>query len=195
MSRSAAGSALDVGLELIDRVVEGRVALVDQVQQAVEQPPAVVAAQAAHPAVDALEEPLVAGDEADVEQREEKFDVAQVERRRIGEIGELPDVLADGETEIPQRLQQRADEALLARPHRVFEQDEEVDVGVQAERLAAVTAKGTDRHGGAGMDASVFSELLHERIHPAGVSGLDVASAPTVSCRRDVFLPGVAEQR
>ena len=45
------------------------------------------------------------------------------------------------------------------------------------------------------MNASVLGELLHERIHPAGISGLDVASAPTVSCRRDVFLPGVAKQR
>ena len=45
----AAGRALDVGLELVDGVVERRVALVDELQQRVEQPPAVVGARGPAP--------------------------------------------------------------------------------------------------------------------------------------------------
>ena len=167
----AAGRALDVGLELVDRVVERRVPLVDELQQRIEQPPPVVGAEAPHPAVEPLKEPLVAGDEPDVEQRQQEFGVPQVERGRLGEIGELPDVLADGQPEIPERLEQRADEALLARPHRVLEEDEEVDVGVQAERLPAVAPEGHDRHGGAGVHARVLRELLHQRVDAARVAG------------------------
>ena len=82
----AAGRALDVRLELVERVVERRVPLVDEPQQRIEQPPAVVGGDPAHPAFQALKEPLVAGDETDVEQREEELGVAEVER---GELGEL----------------------------------------------------------------------------------------------------------
>ena len=45
--------------------------------------------------------------------------------------GELPDVLADGQAKVPERLEQGADEAFVARRHRVLEQDQEIDVRVQ----------------------------------------------------------------
>ena len=187
--------ALDVGLELVHRRVERLVPLVDELQQRIEQPPPVVGAEAPHPAVEPLKEPLVAGDEPHVEERQQEFGVPQVERRRLAEIGQLPDMLADRQPEIPERLEQRADEALVARPHRVLEEDEEVDVGVQAERLPAVSPEGHDRHGRTGVHARVFRQLLHQRVDASGVPGLDVPPSPPVPGGRDVFLPGITEHR
>ena len=191
----AARRALDVGFELVDRLVERRVPLVDELQQGVEQPPPVVGTKAADPAVEALEEPLVAGDEADVEQRQQELDVAEVERRRLGEVREVPDVLTDGQAEIPQRLQQGADEALLARPHRVLEQEQQVDVGMEAERPPAVAPERAHRQGGAGMDPRRFRELLHERVHAAGEAGLHVPPAAAMPGGGRVFVTSVGERR
>ena len=191
----AAWRALDVGLELVDGLVERRAPLVDELQQRIEQAPPVVGAEAPHPTVEALKKPLVAGDEPEVEQREQEFDVPEIERGRLGELVELADMLADGQPEVPERLEQRPDEALLARPHRVLEEDEDVDVGVQAQRPPAVTPKGTDRHGGAGVDAGALRELLDERIDAAGVPDLNVPPSAPMPGGRDVFLTGVAEHR
>ena len=104
-------------------------------------------------------------------------------------------MLADGETEVPERLQQRADEALLARPHRILEQDQQVDVGVEAQRAPAVAAEGADRQGGAGMDARRFRELLHQRVHAAGEAGLHVPPAAPMPGGGHVFLTSVGEHR
>ncbi len=191
----AAGRALDVGFELVDRRVEGRVALVDELQQGVEQPPPVVGTEAPDPAVEPLGEPLVAGDEADVEQRQEKLDVRQVERRRLRKVREIADVLADGQAEVPERLEQGADEALLARSHRVLEQDQQVDVGVEAQRAPAVSPERADRQGGAGMHPRRFREVLHQRVHAAREAGLHVPPAAPVAGGGRVLVTSVGEHR
>ena len=112
-----------------------------------------------------------------------------------GKSEELADVLADGQPEVPERLEQGADEALVARPHRILEQDQQVDVGVEAERAPAVAAKSADRHGGAGMDARRFGKLLHQRIHAAGESGLHVPPGAPMPGGGHVFLTSVGEHR
>ena len=144
-----AGRALDVRLQLVDGVVERRVALIDELQQRVEQAPPVVGAKTLEPALEPLKQTLVAGNEPHVEQRQQELGVAHVERGRVDDLGELADVLADGQAEVPERLEQRADEAFVARRHRVLEQDQEIDVRVQAERPAAIAAERADRERGA----------------------------------------------
>ena len=182
--------ALDVRLQLVDRVVERRVPLVDELQQRIEQFPPVVGGQAAHPRLEPLKEALVAGDEPDVEQREQELGVAEIE---LGEIGDLAHVLTDGQPQIPERLEERADEAFLARRHRILEEDQQVDVGVQAERPPAVPAERANRHGGAGVRARGFRELLHQRVDAARVAGLHVPPAAPMPGGGDVFLTGLAE--
>ena len=182
--------ALDVRLQLVDRVVERRMPFVDELQQRVEELPPVVDGKAAHPRLEPLKEALVAGNEPDVEQGEQELGVAEIE---LGEVGDLPHVLTDGQPQIPERLEERADEALLARRHRILEEDQQVDVGVEAERSPAVPAERANRHGRAGVRPRGFRELLHQRVDAARVAGLHVAPAAPVPRRGDVFLSGLAK--
>jgi hypothetical protein len=133
---------LDVGFELVQRVVEARVPLVDQPLQRVENPRVRRGRADArgHP----IEQRRVAGDGARVEQREQEFGVVDFE---LGEVAHLPDLMADREVRIPQRMQDGADALLLVGSDLAVEQKKDVDVGVEAELTPTVAAERDDQAG------------------------------------------------
>ena len=104
-------------------------------------------------------------------------------------------MLTDGQAEVPERLEQRADEAFVARRHRVLEQNQEIDVRVQAERPAPITAERAERERGARVDAGILGQLLDERVDPAGIAGLDLPTGPAMPGGSGVFLTSVAKHR
>ena len=85
-----AGRVLHVRLELVERVVEARVPLVDQRRQGLENPR--MRRRRADPRDDALEQRAVAGDGARIEQRQQELGVVDFE---LGEIVDLANLMAD----------------------------------------------------------------------------------------------------
>ena len=135
-------------------------------------------------AVSALEQPLVAGDQPQVEQRQQELGVAGV---GLVELVELADVVADREADVPQRLQQRVDEALLRRRDRLLDDDQQIDIRMQTRRPPAVAAKRADDERRAGVLARRFRQLLDDRVDLRGVACLKVAAAAPGGRGRLVF--------
>ena len=182
----AAGRALDVGLELIEGAVERRVALIDQRQERIEQHAALFLDDLRGPGANPLKHPGVARDQPQIEQRDQEFRVAEV---RLAELVELAHVMADGQAEIPERLQDRVDETFFRRANRLLEEEQQIDVGMERQRPAAVAADRADRQRGAGVFARQLRELLHDGVDLTGVPGLHVAPGASLPRRCNVLLP------
>ncbi len=90
-----------------------------------------------------IEQRRVADDRARVGQREQELRVVGLE---AGAFVHLADVMADRQPEIPQRIQEGVQEALVRRPDRAGEEHQQIDVRVQAQLAAAVAAEREDRH-------------------------------------------------
>ena len=86
---NGARRVLGVGLELVERVVEARVPLVDETIERAENTR--VRGWRTDPRGDAIEQRRVAGDGARVEQSEQEFRVVDLE---LGEVVHLPDLVA-----------------------------------------------------------------------------------------------------
>jgi hypothetical protein len=136
-----AGRVLDVRLELIERRVEERVALVDERVQRADD--VRVGAGVVERGFEAAVEPEVARDRPRVDQCHEELGVVHLE---AGELVDLPDLVAHHEAEIPERVQDGAEQPLFGLAKMAAEEDEEVDVRMQAQLLAAVPADRDDRH-------------------------------------------------
>ena len=78
------------------------------------------------------------GEQPGIEQREQELRIAGFE---VLEIGQLADLVADRQAQVPQRMQERLDELLFGRPDRAVEHDEQIEVGVEAEHPPAVAAE------------------------------------------------------
>ena len=119
----SARRTLDVGLELIEGVVELLMALGDERQERIER--AAHVARIERSRRQPVEDDLVPGDLPEIQQREQEFGVREV---RLAEIRELAHVVSELQTEIPEGLQHRIDEPLFGRADRSVEHDQQIDV-------------------------------------------------------------------
>jgi hypothetical protein len=190
IAQSARG-VLDVRLELIDRAVELRMTLLHQIHQRGNRPAAVVGAEIAGSRPEALEERLIAANRPCIEHGQLKLGVADVE---IVEIGKLADLMADDELQIPEWLEHGIDETFLLTSDWFFEQDHQVDVGVEAQRSPPVSPERTDDHRRRGVRSRRLDELPDDTVHVGGIAGLGVtAAAPLFRLERE-FAPGARER-
>src|SRR5262249_38388583 len=93
-----------------------------------------------------------------------------------GESGDLANLVADREACVPQRVQDGAHEMLLGRADLAVEQEEDVDVGVQAQLTTAVAAERDDQAGGRAAH-SISEERLEETVDAIGKLAQRRASA------------------
>ncbi len=184
-----AGRVLHVGLELIQRRVELRVPLLDQRQQRTEDEG--VCGRPMKEAPEALEHRARARHRTRVEQREQELGIVGLELAQVREVAHL---VADDDAEVPERIQEIADEALLRRTDAVAEEQQQIDVGMEAQVAAAVAAEREDRHG-AVVRARLGEELPDERVHAIRVPLQRAAAAGTARDRRAQFSPGRVERR
>ena len=107
----------------------------------------------------------VAGNRTRVGERQLKLRVVGVE---AGPLGDLADVMADGEADVPQRIEKPVQEALVLGPERPGKEDQQIDVGMQTQLAPPVAAEGedADRLRGVGR---LGEQLLEERVHPLRV--------------------------
>ncbi len=130
---------LHVGLELIQRVVEGRVTLIDQPEERLED--VGMGRRGVEQPAEAVEERAHASHWTRIEEREEKLRVVGFQ---AVEVVQLPHLMADDHAEIPERVKEAAEELLLVRADPAAEEHEQVDVGLQTEMPAAVSAERQD---------------------------------------------------
>ena len=130
---------LHVGLELIQRRVELRMALRDQLQQ---RPHDVgMRRRPVKHRPEPVEQLRGAGDKTRIEQRQQELRVVGLE---VGELVQLPHLVADDDAEVPERVEKASKEALLRRPDPATEQHQQVDVGMKTEVAPAVAAERDD---------------------------------------------------
>ena len=101
-----------------------------------------------------------AGDRPCVEQRQQELRIVRLER---GKVGELAHLVPDDDAEIPERIQEVAKEPLVLRRDRMAEEDQQVDVRVEAEVPAAVPAE-RQHHNRIGGRTGIGVELAQERV-------------------------------
>jgi hypothetical protein len=138
----------------------------------------ILADDCGHALLEPGEQLLVAGDRPRVERREQELGVAGLE---IVEVGELADLVSDDELKIPERLEHGVDEPLLITADAALEKNHEIDVGMQTERPAAVPAERTHHQRPGRVHARGFDQLLDDLVHPGGVAGLGLATAPPLA--------------
>jgi hypothetical protein len=128
-----------------------------------------------HHGAHVVEEPDIAGEQAQVAQRHFKFGI----RIRAGllEVGQLPDVMADRQFQVPERLENGVDEAFFARADRPVEDDEQINVRVQAEGAAPVSAERRHDPGLARLARRPFGDASYEVVHLERIPGLRRAPA------------------
>ena len=130
------GCILHVGLELVQRVVEFRVALLDQGEQRAQDEG--VRVRLVKDRAEALEHGARARHRPRVEQRQEKLRVVGLEALKILDVAHL---VSDDDAKIPQRVQEAVHEALFGRTYAVSKEQEEIDIRVEAEMTASVSAE------------------------------------------------------
>jgi hypothetical protein len=132
---------LDVGFELIERRVELGISLVDE--RAEGRDNMSVRAGVAKGRLKPVEEFAVAGNEPGVYERHQEFRIIHFEPP---EFLDFADLVSDDEAEIPERVQNRTDQALFGLVEMAAEEQEQIDVRVKTELSSAVAADGNDGH-------------------------------------------------
>ena len=130
---------LHVGFELVQRRVELRVALVDQREQRA-QDERVRLGLVKHRA-EPLEHRARARDRTRVEQRQQELRIVGLEPLKILDVAHL---VTDDDAEIPQRVEKRVDEPLFGGADAAAEEQQQIDIRVEAEVPAAVAAERDD---------------------------------------------------
>ena len=140
-----AGRLLYVGLELIQRGIEPRVAGVDEPLQRLED---VGARRGDVERVEQLPvERRVARHQTRVQQRQQELRVVHFQ---LGEVARFADLVTDDEPGVPQRMQQVAEKPLLRLAEGAAEKDEQIDVRVGTKVAPAIAAQRNQRNRGAG---------------------------------------------
>ena len=88
---------------------------------------------------------------------------------RLREVGQLADLVADHQLQIPQRMQKPAQERLIVGADRPLEQHQQIDVGMEPELPPAVAAEGEDGDR-AGRRRRLEEEALEQRVDAIGVA-------------------------
>ena len=138
----------------------------DQIEQHGHRQSRALRGPALEPGLEVREQGGVAGDQAPVEQRDQQLRIVGLE---LVEVGDLAHVLADGQAEVPQRLEQAADGALLGRGDRTAGDDQQIQVRVQAQRPAPIAADRGDDDRGRDAAQHLGREIAHEAVHLIGV--------------------------
>ena len=178
-----AGRVLHVGLELIQRVVEFRVALLDQREQRAQDER--VRARLVEDRAEPLEHRARARHRPRVEQRQQELGVVGLELLKILDVADL---VADHDAEIPERVQKAVHEALFGRADAVAEEQEQIDVRVQAQVTAPVSAKRDDRERPV-VRTGVGEQLPDQRVDAIGVPLERAAAAGAARDRGAQLLP------
>src|SRR5215216_4885139 len=105
-------------------------------------------------------------DRSRVEQRQQKFRIVFFE---LCEVTQLADLVTHHDAEIPQRMEEATQKSFLIRTDGVPEQDQQVDVRMEAQMPPAVPAKREDR------DRSLWRhrvaiQLPQDRVDPIRIS-------------------------
>src|SRR5204862_6312018 len=124
------------GLELIERRVEARVAVVDQLQQRAQDER--VRGRLVKHGAEALEHGADAGDRPRIEQRQQELGIVGLE---LLEILDGAHLMTDDDAEIPERVERAVDEPLLARADAAAEQQQQIAGGVKTEVTAPIAAE------------------------------------------------------
>ncbi len=170
----AAGRFLHVGLELVDRVVEGAVAFGGQAEQRLDDVIAGVAGQGGRAAIDALEDQRIAGEQPGVDLGEQELRVVDVDVRGLVEG---PHLVADGQAEVPERMEDGLEDALLAAADRAAEDQQQVDVRMQRQGPPAVAAERRDRHRHRRLGQRRADEIPDQVVEAIGEAGVRGAAA------------------
>ena len=85
-----------------------------------------------------VEERARAGDRTRIEERQEKLRIVGLQP---AEVVQLTHLMADDDTQIPERVEEAAEELLLLGADAAAEEHEQVDVGLQTEMASAVAAE------------------------------------------------------
>src|SRR6202043_2874715 len=107
----------------------------------------------------------IADDPSGVQQGEQKFRIVRLEPI---ESGELADLMAHDQVQIPQRMQEPPPETLLIGADRPCEQAQDVDIRMEREVPAPVTPERQDRHRRLGWWRRE-EEALQQRVDTIGV--------------------------
>ena len=127
-----------------------------------------------HDRPELVSELAIARQGTEIHQRQQIFGIGRV---KAIEIAKLPHVVPDLEPQIPQRVQQALDEALLGPADRPAEQHEQIDVGVEKLGFAPVTADGVYGERSLRVRAGILDELADDAIDTLGVAGERRAAA------------------
>jgi hypothetical protein len=158
------------------------VPLVHEFDERVADPNGQIGGRLGGPTPKLREERLVAGYDARIQERHLKLDVIGID---FGEIRQLSNVVPDGQLQIPKRLQDRVYYARFFPLNAALEQDQQVDIRVQAERTTTVPADRANHERLSGVPARGLDELPDNRIHLGCVLRLRRAAAPALPGGRD----------
>ena len=161
----AAGGLLDVRLEVVDGVAEVPLPFRDQPAQRVDGRPAPGRPGVQDEGREPVEDGRLAGHEPRVGDRHQELGVVGL---HVLELVDPAHLVADVEAEVPQGVQQGLGQPLLGGGDPVVEQDQQIDVRMQAEVAAAVASDGGQRDGGgrgAGPGAGVGEDPAQQPVH------------------------------
>ena len=113
-----------------------------------------------------IEQDTEPGDRTRIEQRQQEFRIIGFESR---ELVEFPHLMSDHHAEIPERVQERAQELLLGRPDATTEQDQQVDVRMETQMPSAITAE-REHHELVRLAARVGKQLPQHGVDTIGVA-------------------------
>ena len=113
-----------------------------------------------------VEQPAVARQRAGVEEREQEFGVVGFEP---GELLEVAHLMADHDAKIPERIEEAADEGFVGGAEGLLEEQQQIDVGMQAQFPAPVPAERDDRHRLRRRGDRV-EQLAEEHVHALGIT-------------------------
>ena len=92
-------------------------------------------------------------------------------------------MLSDRQLEVPERLQQRLGESLLGRADGALEDDEQVDVGMQAEQAPSVSPDRADDDRRTRVARGVAGQIPDDLVELRRVAALCRAPAPALARR------------
>ena len=169
--------------------------------QLIEQPARALPPRPRQLPADGLEEGRVAREQPRVEQRQQKLRIVVVQVRDLRQLHHL---VADGETQVPERVEHRFDDPLFGRADGAVEDEEQIDVGVQAQRPAAIAAERRDRKGRDRRSLRRVDDVANQIVNAPRIpghgqvpalAGPDLCAVLTARCRELIRQPWLAFER
>jgi hypothetical protein len=125
---------------LIQRVVESGVALIDELQERLQD--VGMRGRCVKEHAEPIEQRACASDRPCIEQRQQELGVVGLE---TSEVVQFTHLMADDHTKVPQRIEELAQELLFVGTDATAEQHQQIDVRLQTQVPPAVAAQGKHR--------------------------------------------------